>query len=252
MLRSPAYCILSLSARRILDRLEIELADHGGTDNGRLPVTYQDFESYGLHRQAIYPAIQEVVALGFVEVTEQGVAGSTEYRRPSKYRLTYRHAKGLPGDGTHEWMKVSEADAPILAAAARTAKPSKKQNLKYGNRQSSVRKPHRERDFLGTETTTTAQGTETVPLSISRGGDSQKARGARPLKGAEASGPGTPERTEVIQNRIAQRLGADGWLKLSILEPSELDQITAKEAAGTLDRLELYALFASKRNESAA
>jgi hypothetical protein len=56
MLRSPAYCALSLSARRILDRLEIELADHGGADNGKLPVTYDDFVRYGLHRHAIYPA----------------------------------------------------------------------------------------------------------------------------------------------------------------------------------------------------
>src|SRR5213083_2360647 len=37
MLRSPAYCALSLSARRVLDRLEIELADHGGTDTASSP-----------------------------------------------------------------------------------------------------------------------------------------------------------------------------------------------------------------------
>ena len=35
MLESPAYCVLSLSARRVLDRLEIELGHHGGKDNGR-------------------------------------------------------------------------------------------------------------------------------------------------------------------------------------------------------------------------
>jgi hypothetical protein len=29
MLKSPAWCALSLSARRILDRLEIELGQHG-------------------------------------------------------------------------------------------------------------------------------------------------------------------------------------------------------------------------------
>src|SRR5207237_9968690 len=81
LLGSPDYCALSLTARRVLDRLEIELADHGGTDNGRLPVTYDDFQRYGLHRQAIYPAIRETVALGFVEVTEAGVAGTAEYRK---------------------------------------------------------------------------------------------------------------------------------------------------------------------------
>lgn len=253
MLRSPAYCVLSLSARRVLDRLEIELADHGGADNGKLPCTYQDFVNYGLHRHAIYPAIQEVVALGFVEITEQGVAGSAEFRKPNLFRLTYRNSAGLRGDGTHEWMKITEEEAPLIAAAARSAKPIQKQNLKYEKRQSSVRKPHREAALHSTETVTTAHSTETITTIDISSVDADKARGARPLRGAVASGPGTPERTEVIQNRIAQRLGADGWLKLSILEPSELDQITAKEAAGELGRAELLSLFASKsRNESAA
>ena len=34
MMASPAFRVLSLSARRVLDRLEIELAHHGGQDNG--------------------------------------------------------------------------------------------------------------------------------------------------------------------------------------------------------------------------
>ena len=34
MLESPAYRALSLSGHRILDRIEIEMAHHGGTDNG--------------------------------------------------------------------------------------------------------------------------------------------------------------------------------------------------------------------------
>ena len=74
-MRSPAWRALSLSARRILDRLEIEMADHGGTDNGKLPATYDDFERYGLHRHAIAPAIREAVALGFLEITQPGRAG---------------------------------------------------------------------------------------------------------------------------------------------------------------------------------
>ena len=54
--------------------------------DGRLPVTYDDFVRYGLHRDAIYPALQEVVALGFVEITEHGVAGGPEYRKATKFR----------------------------------------------------------------------------------------------------------------------------------------------------------------------
>jgi hypothetical protein len=42
MLESPANRVLSLSAKRGLERLEIELARHGGKseENGRLPCTF--------------------------------------------------------------------------------------------------------------------------------------------------------------------------------------------------------------------
>ncbi len=89
MLRSPAWRVLSLSARRVLDRIEIEHASHGGAENGRLPVTYDDFHLYGIHRHAIGPAIREVVALGFVEITEAGRAGNAEFRKPNVFRLTF-------------------------------------------------------------------------------------------------------------------------------------------------------------------
>ena len=89
MISSPAFCVLSLSARRVLDRLEVEMASHGGTDNGKLPVTFSDFRRYGIDYDAIAPAIREVVALGFVEVTKPGRAGNAEYRLPNIFRLTY-------------------------------------------------------------------------------------------------------------------------------------------------------------------
>jgi hypothetical protein len=92
MLESPAYRALSLSALRILARLQIELAHHGGKDNGRLPVTYEDFEQYGIDRHSIAPALSLLVALGFIEITEIGRAGNAEWRRPSRYRLTFRDA----------------------------------------------------------------------------------------------------------------------------------------------------------------
>jgi hypothetical protein len=90
MLESPAYRMLSLSAHRVLARLEIEHANHGGNDNGNLPVTYEHFEEYALDRHAIAPAVRECVALGFVVITRPGRAGNAEFRIPTLYRLTYR------------------------------------------------------------------------------------------------------------------------------------------------------------------
>jgi hypothetical protein len=83
---SPPYRVLSLSARRVLDRISIELAHHGGNDNGKLPVTYEQFVEYGIDRQAIAPAIRELVALGFIEVTRQGKASASEYRRSEQIK----------------------------------------------------------------------------------------------------------------------------------------------------------------------
>lgn len=116
MLRSPAYRALSLSGHRVLARVEIELADHGGKDNGALPVTYADFIDYGLDRHAIGPAIRECQALGFIEVTERGRSGNGEFRKASKFRLTYKHTER--GHPTDEWERFEEHDEAQNAANA--------------------------------------------------------------------------------------------------------------------------------------
>jgi hypothetical protein len=124
MKESPAWRALSLSARKVLDRVEIELAHHGGdrgqkNENSRLAVTYGDFEIYGMDRHAIGPAINEAVALGFLEVTEQGCAGNEQFRRPNRYRLTYRFTPGH-AQPTDEWRSIkSDEEAQRIAKAAR-------------------------------------------------------------------------------------------------------------------------------------
>lgn len=128
MLEAPAYRVLSLSARRVLDRIDIELAHHAGHDNGKLPVTYGDFQRYGIDRHAIGPALREIEALGFVQITERGRAGNAEYRSPNKFRLTYRSTEQPKTD---DWRKIKTIeDANALAAAAR--KPIKRQRLMNG------------------------------------------------------------------------------------------------------------------------
>jgi hypothetical protein len=139
MLESPAYRALSLSAHRVLNRIEVELAHHGGTNNGKLVVTYENFADYGVSRHAIAPAIREVVALGFVEIAERGRAGNAEYRTPNKYRLTYRHAKGLPGDGTHEWRKTAD-DVAVAEEIAKTAREQKTFSHPHNNPDFAPRK----------------------------------------------------------------------------------------------------------------
>jgi hypothetical protein len=69
MQRSCAWRLLSRAAHQCLSRIEIELADHGGNDIDELPVTFNDFEEYGVNRHAIGPALAELEALGFIDIT---------------------------------------------------------------------------------------------------------------------------------------------------------------------------------------
>jgi hypothetical protein len=116
MIESPAFRALSLSGHRVLARLEIEHGHHGGLENGRLAVTYADFERYGMERKSIAPALREVQALGFVRITERGRPSRSDFgRRPNYFELTYIH--GNHGeDPTHEWKRHKTLDEAIQVA----------------------------------------------------------------------------------------------------------------------------------------
>ncbi len=171
MMESPAFRVLSLSARRVLDRVEIEHAHHGGKDNGALPVTFDDFQRYGIHRHAVAPAIREAVALGFLEITQQGRAGNAAWRKPNLFRLTYRPARGAYGDGTHEWRKIETYDAALLLADVSRKRKSEKtksrcrEKTEFTPEKSTTKQP-----FNGAQTGTTDHGAQTGTTSISRGG----------------------------------------------------------------------------------
>jgi len=200
MLESPPYRVLSLSARRVLDRLEIELARHGGMDNGRLPVTFDDFEAYGMDRHAIAPAIQELVALGFVEVTERGRAGNAEWRKPNLFRLTYQPTKDA--DRTHDWRRVPTVEKAAAIARAARNQSAKKQKPVGVNNPHGGQNPH---PGPVLKTTTTAHGAKPTLLSISRGGDLGRlsnTKRIRPrLNPPNAATPSNPKRVRPRLNR---------------------------------------------------
>ena len=68
--------------------------------------------------------------------------------------------------------------------------------------------------------------------------------GSKPVRPAERPPSRRPERPEVIQNRIAQRLGSYGWIILGTLTATELDQLTAQERSGSLGEYALAKLRA--------
>jgi hypothetical protein len=116
MLESPAWNVMPSAARRVLDRVMIEHGKHGGTRNGALIVTYDDFQRFGIRRKSIAPAIETAVALGFLDVTWRGARGYGCARQASEYGLTW-----LPRcDGTHasnRWRSIatlSDARARVV------------------------------------------------------------------------------------------------------------------------------------------
>lgn len=217
MQESPAYRVLSLSERRLLARLEIELGHHGGKDNGKLPVTFDNFESYGVHRHSIAPAMRAVVALGFVEITQEGRAGNAEWRRPTLFRLTYRHT--VDAEPTNEWRRIDTMEAAEATAKA-AREPPKKQKSSGGNR-TKVQCGNRttNRPIHSAETTTTCVGAETALRSISRAGGRSRDRvkdtacttttstsgttDERPTSG----GRGEPRTFAVISGGVVTRVG---------------------------------------------
>lgn len=134
MLELPAYRVLSLAAHRVFSRIEIEFLHHGGKDNGKLPVTYEQFVEYGMDRATIAPAIRETEALGFIEVTERGCAGNADARRPNLFRLTYRNAEGVLSDGSHEWKRIKTMEEAKRTASEARATPSENSRQRGGKR----------------------------------------------------------------------------------------------------------------------
>jgi hypothetical protein len=185
MLESPAYRALSASGHKAISRIEIELGHHGGNDNGRLPVTTNDFVEYGMHRTSVAPAIREAEALGFIRVTERGRGGNAEYGTPNLFFLTFSQTRDSgKHPPTHDWRRfetLREAEQ-----AARSARDNKNpQAVEHGKRSWRKRQQiqkagtesspaSRQNNRIDTtaapvlKTVTTGSGEDSVPLSIAR------------------------------------------------------------------------------------
>jgi hypothetical protein len=130
MLRSGAMRALSLHARRALDRIMVEHMDHAGQENGRLKVTWQDFEKFGVHRRFIKRALGELAAVGLVAIEQPGRRPHGPDRGdPTQYRLAHlpvcEPANFRPP--TNEWKRFEEdiAAAKTAIKAALPKQPNK-------------------------------------------------------------------------------------------------------------------------------
>ena len=124
-----AYRVLSRAAHQILSRLEVELSHHRGKENGHLICTHGDFGKYGVHRNSVGPAIRELKALGFVEVTLKGRGGNGGFGIPFPISADIRPTDDE--EPTHEWRRIKTVEQAIeVASVARSTAPKKRKTAR--------------------------------------------------------------------------------------------------------------------------
>jgi hypothetical protein len=204
MQRSYAWRVLSRAAHQCLSRIEIELADHGGNDIDELPVTFDDFEEYGVHRTAICPAVEELEALGFIDITQRGVAArAADNRRPNKFRLLTRpwEKKGPPP----RWNRFKTwEDAQATADEARRTAALKEKSASTETVPKKVRKPYQRSRNASTETVPQANVGNRTTIYISGGVASSPRTDPRP-------GEVNPGRAWAKRPRTAGSLSLARW-----------------------------------------
>lgn len=193
LIRSPAWRALSLSARRVLDRIESEYLRHGGRDNGSLAVTFDDFVKYGINRHAIAPAMRECVALGLLVVTQHGRAGNAEFRAPNLFLLPYLETD----TSAQKWREITTTEKAETIAGAAARRPGKNKIPVSVSAKFQCRKPTPKTAFSVSETNTGSQeipsvGNQHYFLDASHDGATGKDSGAEAKRGA-AGGVGWKE-----------------------------------------------------------
>ena len=122
LLESGAHRSLSVHGIRALNRIQIEHMAHGGLENGRLKVTWQDFVKYGLSRRYVALAIAEITTLGLVAIERRGRRFHGEdHGDPAQYRLTYLPVSEPANmhPATNEWKRFGTSTDAARAALKR-------------------------------------------------------------------------------------------------------------------------------------
>jgi hypothetical protein len=129
MMESPAFRVLGYSELRAMQRIEIEHMSHGGAENGRLQVTFDQFVEWGIDRKAIAPALRILSLLGFLEITTPGHAGAAGEGKANRFRLTYVNCKTRE-QPTDEWRRVDTIDiAKAIVSRAKCEKDKRAVDL---------------------------------------------------------------------------------------------------------------------------
>jgi hypothetical protein len=172
-----------------------------------------------VRRKSVALAIRQCVALGFIEVTHRGGRSVSQYKAPSRYRLTYIIGRSPSPQPTDEWKLINTKQEALVALAKAEMAGDRKRQLQNSSRKPGAKTSCWEgRDCPSLlnvprgEIATPIRGAKTPLLSISRVG-----RGLPPVTAApdgerekERAADQKCSKLRVQKNRRAEKIGQNG------------------------------------------
>jgi len=146
-LESIARRQLTLAEYQCLDVIAIELMRHGGkyAESGGIPIEYETFIKFGVHKDAVAPALRGLEALGFIRVTKRGRGGNASYRLTAEYCPTFLKARDHVNNEarpTDEWREWESKPGDIGQAAKEARNRKDPRAVAKGKRHYRPRRKH--------------------------------------------------------------------------------------------------------------
>ena len=124
MLRCPAYLAMSGNAVKATFRVLSEHISEGGTMNGELVISHEQFITAGISRNCVAGAIREAEAAGMIAVRRRGRIAEGR-NAPNLFRLTWLGGWGPDGEKIHpsnDWKGRTVEDVKRARARRKAAK----------------------------------------------------------------------------------------------------------------------------------
>jgi hypothetical protein len=97
------------AALSLVHPIALEHLRHAGKENGRLKITYDDFQEWGISRARIGDAIAIAEVLGFSKRVKRGRASWEDQRESGEFALTWQSIDSeLP---TNDWKRIFSPEA---------------------------------------------------------------------------------------------------------------------------------------------
>jgi hypothetical protein len=97
------------AAFALVHRVAFEHLRHAAKENGRLKITFNDFEEWGISRARIGDAIAIADALGFIKRVKRGRASWEDRRESGEFAITWQSiGSDLP---TNDWRRIFSPEA---------------------------------------------------------------------------------------------------------------------------------------------